>query len=59
MSELVFEWPQITYCIITFLGLLIYALKNGEPKKGEYNFSLAFMMVLFYLFMLWSGGFFT
>lgn len=53
------HWPQWTQAIIGILTLLINAVENGNPRKGNYNFSLAVFAVAMSAWILWAGGFWT
>lgn len=57
--NIVWHWPQITWCILAFVGLIIHAVNNGEPIKTKYNFSVRALMSGFFLFLLYEGGFFA
>jgi hypothetical protein len=53
------HWPQVAaLCIIGF-NLFIYAVLNGKPRTGEYNFALQLLSAAFSAWMLIAGGFFA
>lgn len=57
--RLVWEWPQITWAILTLLGLVLHAAKNGEPMDQKWNFPLKLMCVVIAAILGYYGGFFT
>jgi hypothetical protein len=62
MSDFIanWNWPQWTAASIYALALFINLYQNGKPKTpGVHNGALGVIGVLFALFVLYSGGFWT
>lgn len=51
-------WPEITYIIITAIGLTVQLIKHGEPC-GKYNFGLSLFTTTIIYILLYYGGFFN
>jgi uncharacterized integral membrane protein len=56
---MVFHWPQIVWCVINAVVLLVYAVKNGEPTNMKFNFPVVLVMAGFYAWLYYMGGFFA
>jgi hypothetical protein len=52
-------WPQGIMITLLFLGLLIYAVKDGEPRTDKWKFSIKAVDVMIILGLLYWGGFFN
>lgn len=52
------HWPQITYIVLSVIGLILHAGLNGRPMNSDWNFGLKLMSVLLSAGLLWAGGFF-
>jgi len=50
--------PQIIVLVLTGISLLQQAYLHGNPKKGRYNFFVAFISNICWLSLLWWGSFF-
>lgn len=55
---MIMEWPQITWIILVFFGLLTNATKDGQPKVENYNFGLYLISAAIGFILLKCGGFF-
>jgi hypothetical protein len=53
------HWPQIAALVVLGINLLSYAILNGKPRTGEYNFGLQLLSCSFSAWMLIAGGFFA
>lgn len=51
-------WPQWIYCFFVMLGLMVHAVENGKPLKGDYNVTARALGAAFWGVILWQGGFF-
>lgn len=51
-------WPQITYLILTFVGLGIAIERHGKPKIGTHDFVVDIVATSIVLGLLYAGGFF-
>lgn len=56
---MIFHWPQITWCVLTFAGLAASSVQHGKPMQGYYNFMVRFVKALVAVWLLWCGGFFS
>lgn len=56
---MIFHWPQITWCVLTFAGLAASSIQHGKPMQGYYNFMVRFVKALVAVWLLWCGGFFS
>lgn len=56
---MIFHWPQITWCVLTFAGLATSSVQHGKPMQGHYNFMVRFVKALVAVWLLWCGGFFS
>lgn len=56
---MIFHWPQITWCVLTFAGLAAASVQHGKPMQGHYNFMVRFVKALVAVWLLWCGGFFS
>lgn len=53
-----FDWPQIVYVSIVALGLVLHAVRDGEPREDQYRFGVQLISSSLVLALLWAGGFF-
>ena len=51
-------WPQITYLVLTVLGLGIAIEKHGKPKEGKENFWITLIAYIPIFYLLYMGHFF-
>ncbi|EIE2770158.1 lytic transglycosylase domain-containing protein, partial [Salmonella enterica subsp. enterica serovar Rubislaw] len=56
---MIFHWPQITWCVLTFVGLAAASVQRGKPVQGHYNFMVRLIKALVAVWLLWCGGFFS
>ncbi|EFQ9239836.1 transglycosylase SLT domain-containing protein [Salmonella enterica] len=56
---MIFHWPQITWCVLTFAGLAAASVQHGKPMQGHYNFMVRLVKALVAVWLLWCGGFFS
>lgn len=56
---MVFHWPQITWCALAVLSLLLHAANNGKTFEKTYNFPLQLMCAVLVAGLLYMGGFFS
>lgn len=57
--SLVFAWPQITYIVLTTLGIGLVLAKHGQPRTEKYNVWWSLIGTAMVLPILYYGGFFT
>lgn len=50
------HWPQIVWCVLTLMSLLVHAAQNGKPTT--FNFPVRLVAALVMVWLLWAGGFF-
>lgn len=55
---LVVRMPQIIMIMIMFMDLGVSLALDGQEKKIEISFLSSLFKSIFYLFLLYSGGFF-
>lgn len=53
------HWPQITWIVISVLGLGIVLVKHGQPNINRYSFWTQLIHVLMMAWLLSIGGFFS
>ena len=53
------DWPQITYLVLVFIGMLLAAHEHGKPKTGNHNFWTQVTASSIGWTLLYFGGFFT
>lgn len=56
---MIFHWPQITWCVLTFAGLAAASVQHGKPMQGHCNFMVRLVKALVAVWLLWCGGFFS
>lgn len=56
---MIFHWPQIVWCVLTFAGLAFTSVQHGKPMEGCHNFMVRFVKALVAVWLLWCGGFFS
>lgn len=56
---MIFHWPQIVWCVLTFTGLALASVQHGKPMEGCHNFMVRFVKALVAVWLLWCGGFFS
>lgn len=52
-------WPQWAIIALFALGLAINAVRNGEPRTGNHEFSWTVIGVGINAWILWMGGFWS
>lgn len=53
------DWPQITYLVLVFIGMLLAARDHGKPKTGTENFFTTIFASSIGWTLLYFGGFFS
>jgi hypothetical protein len=53
------NWPQITMMVLIAMKLWLYAVKDGEPRDGNYKFSVKIMETALIVWITWAGGFWS
>ncbi len=53
------HWPQITYLVITGIGLVCVASMDGKPIKENHSFAKSLCRNVILGVILYCGGFFT
>lgn len=56
---MVFDWPQILWCVAALIGIAIAMSKNGKPRTGTYNSGATLIGIAIAATVLYYGGFFT
>lgn len=51
-------WPQYVYLALTFMGMGVCLVKDGERRDGKYSFWSSLLSSAFILWVLYVGGFF-
>lgn len=54
---MVLHWPQITYIVISTLGIGISIAQHGKPRSNENAFTTIIASCIAYALM-YAGGFF-
>ena len=55
--NIVLEWPQLIYILLTLIGLVFVSMEHGKPYTRDANASLIATIIIYGL--LYWGGFFS
>ena len=59
MGDLFFGWPQLSYLLLTALGIGLVWARHGQPRSERYNVWYSLIGSVIVLPILYFGGFFT
>lgn len=58
-NEIILGWPEWTVIVGYVLGLGLYVILHGQPRKERYNLTVKLADVIISVFILYFGGFWT
>ena len=53
------HWPQITWLLLTAIGLGVALEQQGKPKTGNHSLFGSLVATAIAGWLLWAGGFFS
>ena len=54
---MIWNWPQITWGILTGIVLLAYVVMDGKPRTGQWSLAMGLLGTAVSATLLYFGGF--